>query len=107
MGANQGLEDRYDREVIGSQLIRSADSIGANIAESHGRYHYGEKIQFLYYARGSLTETQYWLRRCSSRQLLPIDECQSRIADLEDLARQINGYTNYLRNKRANEARSR
>lgn len=98
---------RFDREVLGSQLVRAADSVGANIAESHGRYHYGEKIQFLLYARGSLTETQYWLRRCSARNLLPAEECRTRIAELEDLARNLNGYTNYLRNKRADQTDSK
>lgn len=35
------------RDVVGVQLARAADSIGANIAESFGRFHYGEKLQFL------------------------------------------------------------
>lgn len=98
---------RFDREVLGSQLVRAADSVGANIAESHGRYHYGEKIQFLLHARGSLTETQYWLRRCSARNLLPAEGCRTRIAELEDLARNLNGYTNYLRKKRADQTDSK
>jgi four helix bundle protein len=98
---------RFDREVVGSQLVRAADSIGANIAESHGRYHYGEKIQFLLYARGSLTEAQYWLRRCSARNLIPADECDKQIAELEALARNMNGYTNYLRRKRADQTSSK
>jgi four helix bundle protein len=38
----------FVRDVVGKQLARSADSIGANIAEAYGRFHYGEKIQFLY-----------------------------------------------------------
>ena len=46
--------DDFDRDVVGKQMARAADSIGAYIAESYGRYHYGEKLQFLYYARGSL-----------------------------------------------------
>lgn len=48
----------FDQETVGSQLVRAADSIGANLAESYGRYHYGEKLNFLYYARGSLYETK-------------------------------------------------
>jgi four helix bundle protein len=28
------------RDVVGKQLARAADSIGANIAEAFGRYHY-------------------------------------------------------------------
>lgn len=33
-------------------------SISANIAEAYGRNHTGEKVNFYYYARGSITETQ-------------------------------------------------
>lgn len=94
--------DRFNLEVMGSQVIRAADSIGANIAESHGRYHYGEKIQFLLYARGSLTETQYWLRRCEQRNLMLPTTCQQLDQILEELAKEINGYVNYLRNQRTN-----
>lgn len=94
--------ERFNLEVVGSQMIRAADSIGANIAESHGRYHYGEKIQFLLYARGSLTETQFWLRRCQQRNLMLPTTCQQLDQILEELAKEINGYVNYLRNQRTN-----
>jgi four helix bundle protein len=46
--------DDFAKDVVGKQMARSADSIGANIAESFGRYNFGEKLQFLYYSRGSL-----------------------------------------------------
>ena len=55
--------DHFAKDVLGKQITRSADSIGANIAESVGRYNFGEKLQFLYYSRGSLFETKYWLNR--------------------------------------------
>ena len=38
----------FDRDVVGKQLARAIDSIGANIAEAFGRYHYGEKIRRRY-----------------------------------------------------------
>ena len=41
-----------------SQIRRSALSISANIAEAFGRYHKADKINFYYYSRGSVTETQ-------------------------------------------------
>jgi len=41
-----------------SQIRRSALSISANIAESFGRNHTADKINFLYFSRGSITETQ-------------------------------------------------
>jgi four helix bundle protein len=40
------------------QLKRAAQSIPANIAEVHGRYHFLDNVRFCYMARGSLTEVQ-------------------------------------------------
>lgn len=47
-------------EIYGmrDQVRRAVASIGANIAEAFGRYHYKDKLVFLYNARGSLYETQ-------------------------------------------------
>lgn len=96
---------RYDREVMGSQLIRAADSIGANITESHGRFHFAEKINFLYYSRGSLTETIFWLRRCQQRALLKADQATHLHQSLDQLAKEINAYINYLRTQQRNTKR--
>ncbi|NOX19552.1 MAG: four helix bundle protein [Chlorobi bacterium] len=41
-----------------SQIRRSALSISANIAEAFGRKHNKDKINFYYYSRGSIMETQ-------------------------------------------------
>lgn len=41
-----------------SQLRRSALSISANIAEAFGRNHKKDKINFYYFSRGSVAETQ-------------------------------------------------
>jgi four helix bundle protein len=40
------------------QLKRGTQSIPANIAEGHGRYHFLDNVRFCYMARGSLTEVQ-------------------------------------------------
>ena len=48
--------DWEDRKAMGHQVISSADSIGANIAEGYGRYHYLERIKFYYNSRGSFIE---------------------------------------------------
>ncbi|GIV44793.1 MAG: hypothetical protein KatS3mg035_1916 [Bacteroidia bacterium] len=32
---------------MGDQFVRATDSIGANIAEGYGRFHYLEKLKFL------------------------------------------------------------
>jgi four helix bundle protein len=87
-------------EVVGRQLARAADSIGANIAEAFGRYHYGEKLQFLYYARGSLYETKYWLNRTLERGLLTEDQVKNYSSNLTRLARQLNSSLSTMRNLR-------
>jgi four helix bundle protein len=38
------------------QIRRASTSVGANIAEGFGRFHYKEKIKFYYNARGSICE---------------------------------------------------
>ncbi len=89
--------DSFTRDVVGKQLATAADSIGANIAESYGRFSFGEKLQFLYYARGSLFETKYWLNRTRERGLLPSQDAQAFANKLTDLARQLNTFRNGLK----------
>ena len=36
----------FARKVVGGQVARAADSIGANIAEAFGRFHYGVSCKF-------------------------------------------------------------
>lgn len=94
----------FARDTVGKQMTRAVDSIGANVAESYGRFHYGEKIQFLYYARGSLFETKYWLRRAHRRQLMSRDKALGYAGQLEDVARQLNAFVNSLKEQRAGRA---
>lgn len=63
--------DWQTKKVIGDQFIRAIDSVGANIAEGHFRYHYLDKIKFFYYARGSLGEScEHWLNLLQERKLI-------------------------------------
>lgn len=36
----------FAKDTVGKQTARAVDSIGANIAEAFGRFHYGERLQF-------------------------------------------------------------
>ena len=95
--------DEFPRDVVGKQIARAADSIGANIAEAYGRFHFGEKVQFLYYARGSLFETKYWLNRAAARELIASAETKTYTARFTDLARQLNLFIASLKGQRSGE----
>ena len=92
--------DNFARDVVGGQLARAVDSIGANIAESFGRFHYGEKLKFLYYARGSLFEAKYWLNRSSHRNLITDEQAQHYAKQLTVIARQLNAFANSIKSQR-------
>jgi four helix bundle protein len=96
--------DDFEKDVVGKQMARAADSIGANIAESFGRYSFGEKLQFLYYSRGSLFETKYWLNRTSVRGLMDANDVQKYVDDLTSLARQLNTFATGLKTVRAEQS---
>ena len=75
------------KQTIGLQWIRSADSIAANISEGYGRYSFKENAKFCYYARGSLRETQTWLEKALSHQLLNPGAADDLALRLEALRR--------------------
>ena len=49
----------FSKDTVGKQVVRAADSIGANIAEGAGRGTYQDNRRFVRTARGSLNETQH------------------------------------------------
>ncbi len=62
----------FEKETIGKQIVRAADSISANIAEGYGRYFYKESKQFYFYSRGSIQETKAWLSKCKRKKYYTI-----------------------------------
>ena len=82
----------FAKDTVGKQLIRSADSIGANIAEGYGRHHKNDNLRFLFIARGSLQETKVWLNRAVKRKLIAQEEYDTTNLLLERLAPMLNSF---------------
>jgi len=64
---------REHRFGQGGQFLEAADSIGANIAEGFGRYHYRDSLKFYYNSRGSLLEIKHWTTLLNRRSLMKPD----------------------------------
>ena len=77
--------DYLAKDTVGRQLIRSADSIGANIAEGTGKGSAADNRRFAKIARGSLFEVKHWLRRAYKRKLLS----NSEVTKLQELVEEL------------------
>lgn len=90
--------DYFLKDTIGKQLVRSADSISANIAEGYGRYFCKESKQFYFYSRGSIQETKAWLSKCLRRKLIVKETCEVLIELCKKLLLRLNAFIKFVSN---------
>ena len=83
-----------------SQLRRAALSISSNIAEAYGRHHISDKINFYYFSRGSVTETQSQLEYANRVGYVDKDTSDILIKKLSQIYNDINKIIVTFRNKR-------
>ena len=89
----------FAKDTLGKQIVRSADSIGANIAEGNGRYNSKDNQRFVKIARGSLYETIHWLRLAYHRKLVTTEQVNTIKPIIDELSPKLNAYLNSLRKK--------
>lgn len=82
----------FERDTVGKQLIRAADSIAANISEGYGRFHFKENRYFNFVARGSLFETKTWLEKAAKRDYISTEEFYKLKIAMNELGKLLNGY---------------
>lgn len=87
---------KFDRDTIGKQLVRAADSISANLSEAYGRYSYSDRKRFSYYARGSLCETINWIHKAIQRKLIDEDQGNVLTTQLTNISYKLNYYIKSL-----------
>ena len=56
---------------MGNQFLTADDSVGANIDEGYGRFHYPDSVKFLYNDRASMLEAfEHWLHLLHEREFI-------------------------------------
>jgi four helix bundle protein len=84
------------KDTVGKQIIRSSDSIAANIADGYGRFYYKENKQFCFYGRGSILETKTWIIKAHKRKLVSSELFSELIKKLEIIHLKLNTYMKFI-----------
>ncbi len=89
-----------EKYALVDQIKRSSRSVGNNIAEGYGRFHFQENIQFCRIARGSLFETL-------DHGIIAFDEnyiSEENLNELRTIHNKtlliLNGYIKYLKSQK-------
>ena len=96
--------DYFAKDTVGKQIVRSADSIGANIAEGYGRNHYKENRNFCYFSRGSIIETKGWLKKSKTRNLLNEEQFNTLFEKLQTIHLKLNAYLKFIGKSNTNKS---
>jgi len=80
------------QRTIGYQIIRSADSIAANLAEGYGRYSSKDKANVYRYSRGSFEETKCWLRKAARRKRITSEQTDKYKTIIDELGPKLNAF---------------
>lgn len=82
---------------LSDQVIRSARSVNASIAEGHGRYTFPDQIHFCVIGRGSLSETFNHLIDAYDCTYITMEKLTDLKNEVNEVEKMLNGYINWLR----------
>ena len=80
------------KKIMGDQFITSIDSVGSNIAEGFGRFHYLDRNKFNYNARGSLVEVLHWAGLLYERKKIDKESYNNLNQKIKKLSVKLNNY---------------
>jgi len=93
-------EEKYR---LTDQLVRCSRSIGNNIAEGHGRFHYQDNIRFCIMARGSLSETLDQIIVAFDEGYITKEIFKLFEQDHDYCLKLLNGYIQFIKRKKNDE----
>jgi four helix bundle protein len=96
----------FAKNTVGIQIVKAADSVGANIAEGSGRGSNPEFKRFLKISRGSLYETRHWLRRAFARRLLTQQQVADLVPVINELTPKLNAYLRSIGTMKYNRSKA-
>lgn len=92
---------RDEKYRLCEQIIKSSQSVTAQLAEGHGRRTIPDRIRFCIYARGSLAETLNHLIDALDAGYISTDQLSSYRQKIEEIEKILNGYIRWLESKSA------
>jgi four helix bundle protein len=93
-----------ERYRMGDQILRSARSTTANIAEGYGRFHFLDNAKFCSNARGSCWETIDHMITAADEDLISEDLLNQGRTIAAKAVALLNGYISYLRKAAASKS---
>lgn len=78
--------------ALTDQMRRATSSVGANIAEGFGRFHYKDKIRFYYNSRGSVCEVQNFLFLTQDLNYLEKEMARKLFSEYDKLNIKLNNF---------------
>lgn len=97
----KGWPKTIPAQEISRQVLRSAMSVGTNIAEGHGRHEGVEYIHYLMITQGSANETDHWLHTVIDLGLSPRENIESLLSKNNEIRRMLGSSVRTLKAKRA------
>ena len=94
-------EEKYR---LSDQMIRASRSIGDNISEGYGRYHFQENIQYCRQARGSAYELINHLITSCDCEYINADTLASYKNQIIRCIKITNGYITFLKKQKSNSS---
>jgi len=86
---------RHQLYSLTSQMQRAAVSVAANIAEGSGRRTHRDYLRFLYIAKGSLTELEYYIHLAKRLGYLSEDNHTRLSARQDETAKVLTGFIRF------------
>lgn len=82
-----------------SQMRRAAASVGANIAEGFGRFHFKDKMKFYQQARGSLVELENHIILATDLKYMNENQKEKLMKKSDITIQEINGLIKSINNQ--------